>query len=248
LNVAKNKYLSDDHEDFTVSDRESIINILRGLARKNITLSGAFNGGTDILLSAVLGVDKDAGVAYLDINANEEFNQQFLKSRRVIFHALSDGAKVQWACDGIENSQFEGRRAFRISLPEKLQRIQRRSAFRVTTPISHPVICRIPVSPDREVALPLVDICVEGIGVVLPSPAEPAIQKNAEFRNCKLEHADLGIVVLTLSVQSVWNVTLKNGSISQHAGLGFVDISPRDQSIIQRFVYQMERHRVATAR
>lgn len=242
--MATNKYMSDDHEDFTVADREAIGNILRGLARQNITLSGTFNAGLDVLLTGVLGVDSRAGVVYLDVNANEERNQEFLKSPRIVFFAFADGAKIQWSSFAIERTQFEGGPAFRIPLPEKLQRIQRRSAFRVGTPITHPVICHIPVAPDREIALPLVDICVEGVGVALPAEPEPAIEKNARFKGCRLEHADLKIAGLTLSVQNIWDVTLKNGHVIQHAGLEFVDIGQRDQPAIQRYVFKLERQRI----
>ena len=57
MNAAKNRYVSDDHEDFTVDDRDAIVTILRGLTRKGVVLSGAFNAGMDVLLTAVLDVE-----------------------------------------------------------------------------------------------------------------------------------------------------------------------------------------------
>ena len=155
---------------------------------------------------------------------------------------------MQWASSAVESAEFEGRRAFRVAIPEKLQRIQRRGSYRVNTPITNPVMCWVPIRPDHEVDLPLVDICVEGIGVILPSTPEPAIQKYAEFKNCRIEHPDLGVVVVTLIVQNVWEVTLKNGSKSPRAGLEFVDIQAGTESIIQRFVYKMERILIATSK
>lgn len=243
-NKARNKYLSDDHSDFTVSGRESIIFILNELARKNVPLSGVFNQGREVLLTGVLGVDTKKNTVYLDVNANEERNQQFLMSPRVIFHATDAGAKIQWACQSIESTAYGGYKAFRIQIPETLQRIQRRNVFRISTPIIHPVICHIPLTPEREIALPLVDICIEGIGVTLPSPQEPAIERNAQFKNCRLEHEHLAVAELTLSVQNLWDVTHLNGTTSRHAGMEFVDIRPKDQSAIQRFVYQLERLKI----
>lgn len=242
---SRNRYLSDDHEDFVVSTRESIVNILRGLARDNIPVSGAFNSGTEVLLTAVLGVDPERDAVYLDINANAERNRLFLGSPRVVFTAQANGAKVQWSSFAVEDAVFEGGRAFRVAVPEKLQRIQRRGAYRVGTPITHPVICRIPVAPDREVALPLVDICVEGVGVILPDPPEPAFEKNAQFKHCRLEHKELGVAELTLSVQNIWEVELRNGQSSRRAGLEFIDIRQQDEPVIQRFVYRMEALKIA---
>ena len=246
--AAKNRYLSDDHEDFTVSDRDALISVLQGLARKNVVLSGAFNSGADLLLTAVLDVDPKENVVYLDVNANEERNQLFLQSKRVIFFSFFDGVKVQWASTAIESGEYEGRKAFLISIPEKLQRVQRRGAFRINTPITNPAICTIPLASGEEVTLPLVDICVEGIGVILPSTPVPEIQKYAEFKKCRIEHEDLGVVEATLVVQSIWEVTLKNGSKSPRAGLEFVDIRAGTQSVIQRYVYKLERIVIATSK
>ncbi|MDP1525531.1 MAG: flagellar brake protein [Rhodocyclaceae bacterium] len=246
MKTARNRYLSDDNEDFTVSSRESIIHLLRGLSHGNVTLSGIFNSGKDVLLTAVLSVDSDEDVVYLDINANEERNREFLRSSRIVFVAQVDGAKIQWSTLSIEDGGFEGGRAFRVPLPETLQRIQRRTAFRVNTPITNPVMCHIPVAPDRELALPLVDICVEGIGVILPDAADPAMVKNARFEHCSLVHEELRINELTLSVQNIWEVTLKNGHVSQRAGLEFIDMRQQDEPIIQRFVFKLERLRIST--
>lgn len=248
MKTTRNRYLSDDNEDFTVSSRESITHILRGLSRGNITLSGVFNDGKDVLLTAVLGVSPDENAVYLDINANEERNREFLRSPRIIFVAQADGAKIQWSTLSIEDARFEGGRAFRVPLPETLQRIQRRTAFRVNTSITHPVICRIPVALDRELALPLVDICVEGIGVILPDVADSAIIKNARFEHCSLVHEGLHINELTLCVQTVWDVTLKNGHVSHRAGMAFLDMHQQDDATIQRFVFKLERLKTSTSK
>ncbi len=246
MKAARNRYLSDDHEDFTISSRESITRILLGLSPGNVTLSGIFNHGKDVLLTAVLGVDLDENAIYLDINANKERNQEFLRSPRIIFVAYADGAKIQWSTQSIEDVSFEGGPAFRVPLPETLQRIQRRTTFRVSTPIVQPVMCNIPVAPDRELALPLVDLCVEGIGVILPDVADPAIEKSARFEHCSLTHEELYVNELTLAVQNIWQVTLKNGHISQRAGLEFLDVRQKDESLLQRFVFKLERLRNAT--
>jgi c-di-GMP-binding flagellar brake protein YcgR len=224
-----------------VENRDSIVHILRGMVRKDVVLSGAFNGGRDVLLTAVLDVDPEAGVVYLDLNANEERNQLIRETKRIVFFANFDGAKVQWACSAVEDGSFEGRPAFRVEIPEHLQRIQRRGSYRVNTPVTNPVTCRIPLPKERELELRLVDISVEGIGVVLPDAPDEAIQRNAEFKNCVIEHAELGAVTVTLSVQSLWTVDLRNGTKSLRAGLQFASIPGSEQAKIQRFVFRMER-------
>ncbi len=235
---------SDNDDEFMVSDLDEIVLILNGLAVRSIGVSALFHSGADVLLTEVLGVDASAGVAYLDVNANEEWNRQFQAAANAIFVAYADGAKIQWASTQIEEARFEGRRAFRIPLPEYLRRIQKRNYFRVCTPTAHPPICHIPIAPDQEMHLQLVDISIEGAGVVLPPKPDPAIEKNARFTNCRIEHNDLHVAGLTLTVKSIWNVTQANGVQVQHAGLEFDGITQADQDVIQHLVFKLERHQI----
>jgi c-di-GMP-binding flagellar brake protein YcgR len=248
MGTANTMNLSDDDNEFTVSDRDEIVLILNGLAVRNIGVSAIFNGGADVLLTEVLGVDASAGVAYLDVNANEERSRQFQAAAKAFFVAYADGAKTQWATAQIEEARFEGRQAFRIPLPVSLRRIQRRNFFRVSTPTANPVICHIPIAPDRIMHLPLVDVCVEGIGVVLLANSDPAFEKNVRFANCRIEHDDLQVAGLTLSVQSIWNVTQADGVQVRHAGLEFSGITRAAQDLIQHFVFKLERQQIAQNR
>jgi flagellar brake protein len=241
-------YVSDNDDEFAIYNRDDIVMILQGLAQKHVPLSATFNAGMEVLLTEVLDVDGKAGAVYLDVNSNEEFNQDLLQSKRITFNAFFSGAKVMWTSTAVQSAEYEGRKAFRLVLPDRVQRIQRRGSFRVNTPIINPVICQIPISKTETLTAPLFDICVEGIGLVLPSPPEPAIQKFAEFKNCKIEHPDLGVIVVTLYVKSIWEITLKNGNKAQRAGLEFADISTGTQSVIQRFVHKMERQLIATSK
>ncbi|MES2299228.1 MAG: flagellar brake protein [Pseudomonadota bacterium] len=241
-------YVSDNDEEFAIYNRDDIVMILQGLAQKSVALSATFNAGMEVLLTAVIGVDPKRDLVYLDVNANSEFNEHLLASKRVTFNAFFNGAKVMWSSTSVKDAVFEGGKAFCVVVPERLQRIQRRGSYRVNTPIINPVICQIPVKANQVLSVPLFDICVEGIGVVLPSPLAPEFQKFAEFKNCKIEHPDLGEVNVALFVKSIWEITLKNGNKAQRAGLEFADITPGTQSKIQRFVYKMERQLIATTK
>ena len=246
--VDKNSYLPKHQEKFTVHAHDAIVMILLGLARKNVNLSVEFNSGADLLLSVVLDVDPENDVVYFDVSANEKLNHRLLFSREANFLAIYDGAVVQWASTGVSSDEIDGRRAFRVTIPKKLHYVQRRDSYRVDTPIANPVICLMPMTDGREVSLRLVDICVGGISVILPSDPEPAIKESAEFQNCRITHHDLGIVTVTLIARSFWEVTLKNGNKSRRAGLEFVDLRAETQSMIQRFVYRLERRLIATTK
>lgn len=243
----KNNALSDDDRKFTVNNRVEIVRILRGLAHERHTLSAIYRGGDDVLLTAVLDIDPKENVVFLDTNASKVNNNRLLTSKRTIFVSNVDGVKVQWISTEISMGEFEGLPAFRIPIPETLQRVQRRGLFRINTPMVNPLICNIPIAEDQEAEVALVDICAEGIGVVLPDPPIPEIDRGAQFENCTIHLPDLGTIKLTLFVQSVWEVTLKNGSISRRAGLEFIEPHSSIQSKVQRYINALQRARIASS-
>ena len=235
-------YVSDNDEEFAVYDHDVIVNLLRGMAKSRIPLTGTFNAGADVLLTQVLDVTDQV---YLDVNANEEFNRHILQSKRITFTAFAHGAKILWHSAGVRDTEYEGLRAFGLPVPERLQRIQRRGAFRVATPVMNPVICTINVKKDHQLTMPLFDICIEGIGLIVPTPPDPAFQRMVEFRDCTLEHPDLGLLEVSLFVKSIWEITLANGSKALRAGLEFTHVDPKVQKKVQKYVYKLERHIIA---
>ncbi len=65
------------------------------------------------------------------------------------------------------------------------------------------------------------------------------------FRDCTIEHPDLGLLEVSLFVKSIWEITLANGSKALRAGLEFTHPDPKVQAKIQKFVYKLERHMIA---
>ncbi len=239
-------YISDNDDEFGVFERGSISNILLGMAKARTPVNATFNAGMEVLLTVVLDVDQKGGWVYLDVNANDEINKHMVHSKRVSFQAFFAGAKIMWNNVAVQDSSWEGGRAFRVAIPDRLQRIQRRGSYRVNTPITNPVMCKITVNPKLELSMPLFDICIEGIGVILPETPDPSFVKLANFKHCRLEHADFGVLEVSLFVKSMWEITLKNNAKAQRAGLEFTNLMPGIQNKIQRYVYQLERQLMAT--
>jgi c-di-GMP-binding flagellar brake protein YcgR len=235
----------EDDEQFMVYNRREVAGILRDLAKQRDMLSAVFHHGKDMVLTAVVDIDFDSDAVYLDYGPDEDSNRNLLSSERTIFVTVAGGVKVQWLSSSISSVKFKGSDAFKIAIPEKLQRVQRREFYRLPTPIAKPLICKIPVSADKLLEVPLVDISTGGIGVILPDPPDPAIVKGAEFQRCTLDFPEFGTAELVLRVHGVWAVTLKNDSTSQRAGLAFVNPRAGTQSLIQRYMIKLERERIA---
>ncbi len=235
---------ADDEQKFIVNNRKEILRILRSLAQDMAAVSAVFGSGKDILLTAVLDIDAEANLIYLDTNANNLFNAPLLASKRTIFVCLRDGVRIQWVSTEVRMDEFEGREAFSTPIPETLRYVQKRSVFRIETPRINPVKCTIPINQGQIIEVPLVDICAEGVGIVLPDVNIPEIEKGAMFQDCSLHLPEIGIVPLNLVVMGIWEITLKNNAKSRRAGLGFVDTKSGIQSRIQRYINTLQRNRI----
>jgi c-di-GMP-binding flagellar brake protein YcgR len=206
----------------------------------------SFDAGHDILLTLVLDVDIDASEVVIDVNANPDANRRLLAASRMVFTVMQDGITVRWSNERIASATYQDRPAFRIPLPKSLRRIQRRSFFRIATPQANPVVCVVwgPRGPHCE--LPLVDISAEGIGVNLPTPPDPQIERGARLDDCRIELPDTGTIAVSLLVQNLWETELRNGRRVPRAGLSFLDPDPRTQALVQRYVTRLDRQRLAT--
>lgn len=236
-----------DDSRFLLHNKLEIVRTLRGLVTRNEMVSAFFNNGNELLLTSVLQVDSDAETVLLDYGSNEVLNQHILQSEKIIFVTSLDSVKVQWVSTQIATDTFEGRNAFRVNLPDQVLRLQRREYFRLTTPVINPLKCKIPTSQGLTVDVALADISAGGVGVIIAQPLGVAFEVGAVFPGCRVELPSIGTAEFTLSIQSTWEVTLKNGSKSLRAGCQFIDMRPGIQALIQRYIIKLERERIANA-
>lgn len=236
-----------DDSRFLVSNALEIVRTLRGLSTRNEMVSAFFNAGNDLMLTSVLDVQPENNAVMLDYGSNDVLNKRILKAEKIIFVTSLDSVKVQWVSNQIATDTFGGRDAFRVAIPSQLLRLQRREYYRLTTPVVTPLKCRIPIGQDVSVEVALADIGAGGIGVVISQPLGVAFKVGAEFPGCRVDLPGVGVAEFTITIQSIWEVTMKNGNKSMRAGCQFIDMRPGIQSLIQRYIIKLERERIANA-
>lgn len=236
-----------DDARFLVSNGLEIVRTLRGLASRNEMVSAFFNSGNDLLLTSVIDVRQENNAVLLDYGSNDAINHRILKADKIIFVTSLDSVKVQWVSHQIAQDRHQNRDAFRIAIPKQILRLQRREYYRLTTPVVSPLKCRIPLGQGASVEVSLADISAGGIGVVIAQPLGVNFEEGAVFPGCRVELPEVGIAEFTISIQSVWEVTMKNGNKSMRAGCQFIDLRPGMESLIQRYIIKLERERIASA-
>lgn len=236
-----------DDSRFLVNSTLDIVRTLRGLNHRNEMVSAFFNAGNDLLLTSVLDVQPENNAVILDCGSNDVLNQRILKAEKIIFVTTLDSVKIQWVSNQISTDIFEKRAAFRIAIPNQILRLQRRECYRLNTPLINPLKCIIPLGEENNASIEVVlaDISAGGIGIIIPPSTGVGFEAGTVFPGCRIELPGVGAAEFTISIQSTWDVTMKNGHKNMRAGCKFTDMRPGIQSLIQRYIIKLERERLA---
>jgi c-di-GMP-binding flagellar brake protein YcgR len=231
-----------DNSEYLVHAKTEIVHILRAIAQKTELVTAYFNQGKDFVLTSILNVDADE--VTLDCGANVLANKQIVGSAKIIFVTTQDRVRVQFAATHMEKITYNGRDAFRIKLPDILLKLQRREYYRLSTPVANPIRCVIPKPDNSRVEVNIVDISVGGLGVVCYDTSF-SLEPGELYQGCRITLPDIGTVVTSLEICSVFEVTLKTGAVTMRSGCQFVDIPSSMQAMIQRYIITLDRERRA---
>ena len=240
---------SDEYSKYLLYSKPEILAVLRSLIQKGAMITVYFDQGNSFLLTSLLTLNADNRELIFDMGSNDEMNRRALLAKKLIFTAIIDKVKVQFSLDKLSSTQNEGRQAFLGALPEKLLRLQRREYFRLSTPIATPIkLCTTLRREDGSiqfVEVPLMDISGGGIGLMVTPDLAPLFQRGDMLNDCKMMLPDEGLLVATLCVRNMFDVTTRTGSRFVRIGCEFVDMASSRLTMVQRYITRVERERKA---
>lgn len=236
-------YSDEDFERCTLSGRREILFQLRGLIRQSVRVSVSFDEGRQSFLTVLIDLSESAGALYFDIGGSEETNRAFLKAERCVFATVVEGIRLQFTAKQAVLTKVNGERVFAVALPATMLRLQRREAFRLQLPSSKPYICRVQRGSADEQDLPIHDISVGGLGIHVGD--QLAYQPLTLLDNCWVDLRESGTLTATLEVRHIREKGNRAGKVLWHMGCRFVDLSPLNETLIQRFMARIEAERRA---
>jgi c-di-GMP-binding flagellar brake protein YcgR len=236
-----------DYTQYLLRTKNEVLSVLRSLLTSTDNITVYFNEGKDFLLSAIIGVDED-GVT-LDYGSSPEVNRRALAAEKHFCVTSHERIRIQFLLRGIRQIEYQGGPAFRAALPETVLRLQRREYYRLTTPIARPVKCQIPVRSDDgsnplTVEANVIDISGGGLAVMVP-PEGLSFESGEVFANCRVQLPEVGILLTTLQVRNVFDVTLRSGAQVTRAGCQFSNLPGPMLTLVQRYIIKVERERKA---
>lgn len=238
-----NTYTDEDIERCTLSGSREVLFQLRSLIKHSERVSVTFDEGRQSFLTVLIDVSTDSGQLIFDIGGSEETNRAFLKAERSLFAGVLEGIRVQFYTRQARMTTLNGEQVFTVDLPTSILRLQRRDAFRLHLPTIKPFLCRVRRGSEHERTLPLRDISVGGIGTQVTE--QLAYDPMERLENSWIDLRESGIFMVTLEVRYIRSTESRAGKPLWHMGCRYLNLSPHDETLIQRFMARIEAERRA---
>jgi c-di-GMP-binding flagellar brake protein YcgR len=232
-----------DYHQYAVASRLEINQILQALTR-HAALITATIAGEDFFLTSIIKIDDNAGYLILEGERTGRDVGRIMNRQRLLCNTTLDKIKIQFVCEGLEIVDCDGRDAFKTPLPQDLRRLQRREAYRISTPITTPVKCTILVprgDTHAAVELRLIDISCGGISVLLPP--ELFTPELGTHYDCTIHLPGTAALRTRVQARNAFMINLTGGKVAQRSGFAFVDLRESMLATVQRYIMALERQR-----
>lgn len=230
---------SPDLERFTVYSKVEIAAVLRQLVEEGALVTAYFDSDPGFLVTVVLDVNDKFEEVIFDVAVDVIAQKRLLASKHIVFVGFLEHIKVQFISHVAEETQHDGRPAFRVRLPESLLRLQRRDFFRVRPPLSKPAKCLVPYGEDGKQyeSLRVVDLSVGGLAA-LTYPEKFDLPSGQLIENCFLDLPGVGSVNVAITVRHVDAVP--KDEKARRCGCEFVDMAPAARVMLQRYINRID--------
>jgi c-di-GMP-binding flagellar brake protein YcgR len=232
-----------DHNQFMVSSRLEIVQLLTAIMRQGALVTAA-SGESNFFLTSIVAIDDEKDSLLLECGREEQQVQHALKQQRLQCSTALDKVKIQFTGEDLAVVGSGRDRMFRMKLPRKMLRLQRRENFRVGIPLSAPLKCSLwalDAAASAAVELAVHDISGGGIAVFTP-PALFTPDLGSEY-NCVLRLPGGSGARALVQARNAFMLTLANGKVTQRSGFAFVRPAESLLASIQRYIMNIERSR-----
>lgn len=233
--------MSHYHEQFLKQNPLAVLDVLRDLNKAAIPLRISWNGGQ--LISKILAITPDKLV--LDFGSQAEDNIAVLKAQHITITAETQGAKVEFTVEQLQQSEYLQLPAFITVPPPTLWFVQRRRYFRITAPLHPPYFCQTKLADNSTLRFRLYDLSLGGMGALLETAKPAELHEGMRFAQIEVNMGQWGVFhfdaqLISISERKV--IDGKNETITTpRLSFRFLNVSPTVERQLQRIIFSLER-------
>lgn len=234
--------LSDDEiEDrYFLLGRMEILSVLNDLIHHREMVTVYFNGGNEFFLTTLLEARPEALI--FDPSGDPEANRRLPASPGCVFVAHQNGIRVQFAGSQPRQFAWGSSDAFRVPLPERVVRVQRRESYRILLPVAKPFMVGIDAQDGMPAAAwPAHDLSVGGAGFTVTG--EPRFEAGQNIARIMLALPKQHAIECAAQVRHVTPVGDRQHAQRYRVGIAFSALSAATGVAIQRYITQIEHQR-----
>jgi flagellar brake protein len=237
-----------DDNRFSISAHAEILGELRGALAQGSLLTICYGNDRDCALSTLLEIRSAGDTLILDACQNPLDAKRVLAAPALILETEVRRIRIRFESSRATAIIYEGRPALRIDIPTRMLRIQRREAYRIDMPVTEVVNCRFahPVLKNREVMLRVADLSVKGMGLIADSGLWAA-EQGSVIKDCRIDLPGEGVVNCDAQIVRVFE-TPHAGKQRLWIGCQFLRLPGGAGTLLQRYILQLERARLARSR
>jgi c-di-GMP-binding flagellar brake protein YcgR len=230
-------------ERYLIRHTHEIERILRRVMESRSPLALYDTKGRDFILSTIVTLDPRDGFLQVEQGSSQVLNKRLVENGHATCVTTQDQVHIQFTAQDIQPDRLGAEPVFRFPIPRELLRLQRREYYRLGTSVINPVRCAIH-TPQGFLDTVVVDISIGGLGILSYEGAN-LLHPGESFHGCRITLPGTGDFAVSLTVRSIFDLTLKNGRVTHRAGCQFIDLPPSVETEIQRYINRVERERLA---
>ena len=235
--------LASDDSPYWLHSAKEIAFTLNELRKSRLALTAHVAQSGSQFISAILEVDAGKGLIYFDAPP-QRMQQASVNGSDVALRGTVDGVRVEFLARGATLTQIDGAPAVQAKLPDRVLKIQRRAYFRIAIPFSRPVTCLVPRRGSLALHCQVLDIGLGGIALSADEK-DDALAEDTVFERCMIDLHDAGKLEARLRVLHASLIRRNDKPGIRRYGCEFVELKSAQETLIQRFVLQLERERRA---
>jgi c-di-GMP-binding flagellar brake protein YcgR len=244
----KNHVKSD--EMFTIANAREIQSLLNRLIDHRCLFTAHFGDSHQFLLTTILGFSKDGRELMLDVSPNDIINQRALASPILLLHTRLEQVEVRFRTGPLVMDSYEGLPVLRAPVPAQMIYLQWRELFRLSPPLSQPLLCNICLPGPEGIKCPpvqmrVLDISGGGVALQVPPGQAADFLVDTHLDDCCIDLPDAGVIRPQLIVRYVTQSMDNKRQPRTRAGCEFSSTTPAMRSLIQQYVMRTERERIA---
>lgn len=230
--------------NYTLTAREDILALLRTLIDKRASIS-LYLGNDDVFaITQLISINPAFEELVFDAARDPTINARIPGARTLVFVSTVDHVKVQFATTGAQALVLDGLPAFRVRIPERAMRLQRREFYRVTIPTLKPLACTLAHDEnDPPMEARVLDLSCGGLSMFVLRPPVGA-RIGATISHCVFTLPDEDEIDCAIEIRAVQpeRIGTRDGV---RLRCRFVDLDGAQMNALQRYVTRVERERLA---